>query len=170
MSILLALDQSSLITGYAIFENGNLKDWGKISISASLEVGDRLVEIRNKISELIDKNSIEEVAFEDIQLQNNVGNNVATYKVLAEVFGVITELLHEKGIKYQVVASSSWKSTLKIKGNTRAQQKKNAQEYVLQNYNIKAIQDTCDAICIGTHVIKKVRPVEIVSGGFDWSV
>jgi hypothetical protein len=60
------------------------------------------------------------------------------------------------------VLASSWKHTLGIKGANRAAQKKNAQEYVLENYNIKAIQDIVDAICIGLHHTKN-------NEGFNWA-
>jgi Holliday junction resolvasome RuvABC endonuclease subunit len=100
---------------------------------------------------------------EDIQLQNNVQNNVQTFKTLAEVFGVIYELLTEMNIKNSAVLASSWKSTLGIKGRTRPEQKKNAQEYVINTYGKKPTQDECDAICIGCHRIFSK------SEDFDWS-
>ena len=96
-------------------------------------------------------------------------NNVQTFKVLSEVFGVIQELITELGIKYTVVPSATWKSTLNIKGRTRPEQKRNAQAYVLETYNVKAIQDVCDAICIGTHVLKRPGVGTISTDGYDWS-
>ena len=62
---------------------------------------------------------------------------------------------------HTAVPSTSWKSTLGIKGKDRPEQKRNAQAYVLQTYNLKPTQDECDAICIGTHYMK--------SKDFDWS-
>jgi hypothetical protein len=59
------------------------------------------------------------VGFEDIQLQTGLAGNVQTFKVLAEVYGVIHQLLDEKKIPYQVVPSVTWKSTLGIKGKNR---------------------------------------------------
>lgn len=56
-------------------------------------------------------------------------------------------------MKHSSVFSASWKSTLGIKGRTRPEQKKNAQQYVEKNYNIKTSQDAVDAICIGLHHI-----------------
>ena len=53
-------------------------------------------------------------------------NNVQTFKVLAEVFGVIYELVISLGLPYQVVFSGTWKSTCVIKGKARDEQKKNA--------------------------------------------
>ena len=150
---ILALDQASITTGFAIFENGKLVDYGKFTFEDS-DVAVRLVKIRNKVIDLIDKNNIDKVVFEEIQLQNNVVNNVKTFKVLAEVYGVILELIQEKNLAYDTVLAGTWKSFLKIKGSQRAEQKKNAQNYVKDTYNIKATQDTCDAICIGTYITK----------------
>ena len=154
MSRLLALDQASKVTGWAIFEDGELKSYGKISLDDP-NTDIRLVQLRQSIQTLVADYNIDEVIFEDIQQQNNVANNVQTFKVLAEVYGVVSELLQETQIPHSTVLASSWKSTLGIKGRTRAEQKKNAQLYVEQNYGIHVIQDIADAVCIGTHHIKK---------------
>lgn len=154
MSCLLALDQASKVTGWAIFEDGELKSYGKISLDDP-NTDIRLVQLRQGIQTLVADYNIDEVIFEDIQQQNNVANNVQTFKVLAEVYGVVSELLQELQIPHSTVLAASWKSTLGIKGRTRAEQKKNAQLYVEQNYGIHVIQDIADAVCIGTHHIKK---------------
>lgn len=151
---LLALDQASKCTGWAIFEDGELKSYGKISLDDP-NTDIRLVQLRQSIQTLVADYNIDEVIFEDIQQQNNVANNVQTFKVLAEVYGVVSELLQELQIPHSTVLAASWKSTLGIKGRTRAEQKKNAQIYVEQNYGIHVIQDIADAVCIGTHHIKK---------------
>lgn len=154
MSRLLALDQASKVTGWTIFEDGELKSYGKISLDDP-NTDIRLVQLRQGIQTLVADYNIDEVIFEDIQQQNNVANNVQTFKVLAEVYGVVSELLQEIQIPHSTVLAASWKSTLGIKGRTRAEQKKNAQLYVEQNYGIHVIQDIADAVCIGTHHIKK---------------
>ena len=168
MSNLLAIDQASVTSGYAIFKDGKLVDYGKFTFNDDV-IAERLVKIRTKVLELIAEYNIDEVAFEDIQMQGNVANNVQTFKVLSEVFGVISETLQEKKMKYTVVMSGTWKSTLGIKGRTRPEQKRNAQEYVLNKYGVKAIQDVCDAICIGAHVLKRPGVGTTVSDGFDWA-
>ena len=154
MSRLLALDQAPKVTGWAIFEDGELKSYGKISLDDP-NTDIRLVELRQNIQTLVTDYNIDEVIFEDIQQQNNVANNVQTFKVLAEVYGVVSELLQELQIPHSTVLAASWKSTLSIKGRSRAEQKKNAQFYVEQNYSVHVIQDIADAICIGTHHIKQ---------------
>lgn len=154
MSKILALDQSSHITGYAVFNDGKLEAYGKFNITDS-DLGERLYKIRNKVKELVKEYCVDEVVFEDIQLQENVRNNVQTFKALAEVIGVIYELMVEMNIPCTAVLASSWKSTLGIRGSARPEQKRNAQKYVNTTFNIQATQDECDAICIGSHYIKK---------------
>lgn len=164
MSRLLALDQASRVSGWAFFNEGHLEAYGKITADQN-DIGDRLYYIKNEVGKLIQKYNINEVAFEDIQLQGNVTNNVQTFKVLAEVFGVIYEYVTELGISNSATLASVWKSALNIKGKTRPEQKRNAQQYVLETYNVKATQDECDAICIGTYIINAKAKENI----HDWS-
>lgn len=163
MSILLALDQASKTTGWAIYTDGKLTAWDKFTVEDE-DFGKRLLKIRNQVIKLIQQYEVTEVAIEDIQLQNSIGNNVVTYRALAEVRGVLEELFTEMKIPYQIVFSGTWKSALGIKGAKSAEQKRAAQEYVLTTHGIKAIQDTCDAICIGDYVTKKPK-----EKGFDWA-
>lgn len=158
---ILALDQASRTSGYSIFCDDKLIDSGTFTFTSD-DMAKRLVGIRNKVNELIDKYCIEKLILEDIQLQNNVGSNVATYKALAEVIGVITELAAERKLPYELVYSSTWKSELKIKGRTRPEQKRNAQIYVFENFGINVSQDESDAICIGSYYTQKNK------SAFSW--
>lgn len=150
---ILAFDQSSNITGYSFFDNEELKYYGKFSIDGTAD-GAKLGKIRNKVAAIIDEYQPDHIIFEDIQMQNNVGNNVQTFKVLSMVLGVLTQLAAERGIPYSLALASSWKSALGIKGANRAAQKKAAQDWVISTYEIKPTQDECDAICIGAAHIK----------------
>ena len=151
---ILALDQASRTSGYAVFCDDQLIDSGKFTFEDA-DIAKRLVKIRNKVEELINEFCIEKIILEDIQCQGNVVNNLETFKILAEVIGVLTELAAEKNLPYELVYSTVWKSTLQIKGRTRPEQKKNAQQYVLNTYGKKVTQDESDAICIGAHYTKK---------------
>ena len=158
----LALDQASRTSGWAVFNDGKLVTFGKFTANHS-DVGDRLHFIRSKVNLLIDEYDIDEVVFEDIQLQGNVANNVATFKALAEVFGVLYELFVALKMPRTAVLSTVWKSTLGIKGKDRPAQKKAAQAWVESTYGVKPTQDECDAICIGAHYVNNKGEV------FDWS-
>lgn len=162
---ILALDQSTRVTGWSVFADGTLQEYGKFDAeNAGADIGKRLTYIREKVTALINKYDIQKVLIEEIQLQNTVGNNVVTYKKLAYVQAVLIQMFDELKLPYEIIASSSWKSTLGIKGRARAEQKKNAQIYVNTVYGIKATQDECDSICIGTHYSKKPS-----DEGFDWA-
>ena len=151
---LLALDQASNITGWAIFENSKLVSYGMIDASNQNDIGKRLYKIRQSVEKLILDNNIDKVILEDIYLDKIQINNVSTFKILAEVFGVLYELCIDLNKPVEAVLAGTWKSTLGIKGKTRAEQKKNAQQYIKNKYNLTVVQDTVDAICIGEHYIQ----------------
>lgn len=161
MSNILALDQASRVTGYSVFKNGNFYKYGKI-VANSSDIGDRLKHIRDSVQDLIEQYEINEIVLEDIQLQENVGNNVSTFKTLAEVLGVIIELLTELNIPYTAVLAGTWRKGLGIAGNQRPVQKKNAQKYVKEKYAINVSEDEADAICIGCYKTNQTN-------SFDWS-
>ena len=152
---ILALDQASRITGWAIFIDGELEEYGKIDVSNQPDLGNRLWALRSLVKGLIEEFNIDKVILEDIYMDGQKINNIQTFKILAEVFGVLYELCVELKLPVEAVLAGTWKSSLEIKGKTRAEQKHNAQQYVMNTYKIKPTQDECDAICIGTHIVKQ---------------
>lgn len=156
MTNILALDQSTKITGWSIFdkETKNLINYGFFTESNS-DLGIRLTNIKEKVLNLIEKFNITEVFLEDIQLQANVTNNVKTFKSLAMVIGVLSQTLSEKNIPYTLVPSATWKSYCQIKGATRPTQKSNAIKHIKEKYNKDVSSDEADAICIGEYAINK---------------
>ena len=160
---ILALDQASYTTGWSVFENGQLKQFGKFTLDED-NLGNRLNHFKNHIQKLISDYEINKVYFEDIQLQQGVSNNVRTYKVLAEIIGVLELLLTELNIPYEIVIASVWKSMVGVKGSNRAAQKKAAQTLVTEKFGVKATQDESDAICIGLYSIEKEK-----NSDFNWS-
>ena len=151
---ILALDQASVTTGWSVWEEGKLIQHGKFTVG-NVEMGPRLAAIRNHVKKIITDYKIDKVIFEDIQLQTKTVNNVHTYRVLAEVVGMLEVFLTDINIPYEIMSSNTWKSALSIKGAARAEQKRNAQAWVTATYSIKPTQDECDAICIGAAYFKK---------------
>ena len=161
--VILALDQSTAKTGYAVFVNETLDSYGCHDPSG--DYLERIIKLKHwflqKVRDLNDlyPNTKFKVAIEEIQLQKIPGasetENVVTFKKLAYVQGMLVLLCVEHNIDYEIVPSSTWKSICGIKGKNRTEQKKAAQQYVLEQYNLKVIQDTCDAICIGLALCKK---------------
>ena len=154
---ILALDQASKVSGWAIFDTDHLEQYGEIDVSKYYDLGERLHIIRQEVEHLIDDEHIDIVILEDIYMDGQRVNNVQTFKALAEVFGVLYELCIDMEKPVEAVLAGTWRSTLGIKGRTRAEQKHNAQQWVMNNYNIKVSQDKCDAICIGAHKIRQLE-------------
>jgi hypothetical protein len=88
---------------------------------------------------------------------------IKTFKILAEVLGVIYELLTEMKIKNAAVAPIVWKATFKIAGKGRSQEKKMAKAHIQSTFGLACTEDEADAACIGLHYLKKQ------TAEFDWS-
>lgn len=164
MSNLLALDQSSHTTGYTILKDGKIVKVSHFDINNE-DLGDRLAILRNTVENLIIQNEIDEVVFEDIQLQDVNGNKetgIKTFKILAEVFGVIHELVTEMNIPYSTVLPIKWKAHFKIAGKGRSQEKKLAQAHVLKTYGLTCTEDEADSLCIAMYHNDQTNV-------FDWS-
>ena len=123
------------------------------------------MKIREKVQSLVKEHNIDYVVFEDIQLQQSVGNNVKIFKVLAQVFGIINELLEEINIPNHSILSVQWKSAAGVKGRARKEQKANSIKLASETYNIKPTEDEADAIWIGASYWLYTNKEE----GFDWS-
>ena len=156
--ILIAFDQALNTTGYSIFKDGSLVGFDKFTTS-DVSTAEKLKEFMSFLDKLLESKKPNKVAFEEIQLQQIPGStahgNVETFKKLAYVQAILMETLAEKGIAFEIVSSNTWKSTCGVKGRARAEQKRNAQKFVETEYGVKAIQDICDSICIGKHVLEK---------------
>lgn len=154
---LLALDQSSRITGYAIFKDDMLIKVGKFTLD-DINFSTRLSKFEQKINTLIEEYNIDKVVFEEIQLQQNVD----TFKKLAMVYGIMLYTVEENKLPYEIISSNTWKSKCHIKKSTREPEKKQAQKFVQDKYGIKVTQDEADAICLGWTAVS-------TTPDFDWS-
>ena len=67
MKILLALDQASKTSGWAVYKDNKLFKFGKFTFEDD-DIGTRLMNIRNKVTSLIQEYEVTEAAIEDIQL------------------------------------------------------------------------------------------------------
>ena len=164
MSNLLALDQATHTTGFTILKDGKIFKVSHFDCVSS-DLGERLEQLRNNIIQLIKIYNIDEIVFEDIQLQDINGNRetgIKTFKMLAEAFGVVHELVSEKNIQYAIVQPIKWKAYFKIAGKGRAQEKKMTQSYVLNKYNIQCTEDEADSLCIALYHYN-------TSNSFDWT-
>ena len=155
---LLAIDQAKT-TGYALFENGILVDYGAIEIGRKNDIYENiLLSARIKLNELLHRMNADMVVMEDIQQQNQ---NVSTYKKLAMLMGVLLCLFQENRIMYDVVPPTRWKSFCKIKGRKRQEQKDNTVLFVKELFGLTDItEDMADAISLGWFGINNLKGEE----------
>lgn len=147
----LALDQALNTSGWALFENTKLLQYGTFKTKATDPIEKRLGSIWEELDNLIEQYSFDYLFFEDIQRQQNV----ETFKKLAYTQAAILLWCYWKeNIKYSVLSPSHWRSLLKDKykmnfGKSRAEQKNAAQQLVSEVCGVRATEDESDAICIG---------------------
>ena len=149
---LLALDQSSKVSGYAIFNNGKLEYEGWFSVGSTLPIEQRLNKFIAELNELYNQHEFDRVIFEDIQLQ---AGNVKTFKTLSYIQAAIIIWCYNNDIKYFISAPSHWRSVIKDVcgvsfGRKRVEQKQAAMDFVKKKFKLSnPTEDTCDAVCIG---------------------
>lgn len=155
----LALDQSINTTGWAIYDNDNLIDFGHFTVSATKPIEERLVLIMRELSKIVENHEVNFVFFEDIQNQQNL----ETYKKLAYVQAIIMFWCYSYELKFSILSSAHWRGILKEKykinfGKVRNEQKKTALSFVLENFKKEVTEDEADAICLGlAGIIEKKR-------------
>ncbi len=154
--IYLALDQALQTTGWAIFNDKQLIQYGHFTIPANKPIEQRLNLFTKELMKLEEKYNFKDVFFEDIQYQNNA----ETHKKLAFIQATIMIWCYNTEHKFTILAPSHWRSVLKSKynisfGRARAEQKKKSKELIKEIYQIEVSEDEADAICLGTAGIQE---------------
>ena len=158
----LALDQATYTTGYAIFDDEKLVYYNSYTVEG--DQIERIIKIRDWFISLIDAWDPDRVAFEGIVLNTANGtNNVTTFETLAFLLGVLVVTAVEKERKYLICTNSTWRNYCQIKGRTRSDRKRSTQLKVKEWYNIDASEDCADAICIGRYASHEVTPPKIIT-------
>ena len=162
----LALDQATHLTGYAVFDNKQLITSGVFQTELSDNIA-RANAVKNWLISMVESRKPDIIGFEDIQLQQFNGKNigVTTYKILAELLGILTETCFEYDWPYVVCAPATWRAYNGVKGRTRSDKKKSMQKLIKEWFDITVTDDESDAIGIGKYIAeKRVTQTEV----FDW--
>lgn len=165
---ILAFDQATITSGWSVFDDDKLINYGKWTSDGSKST-ERIASTKFWIASMIEKWKPDEVIFEDIQLQKfktnngNEGDAVLTFKKLAHLQGVLKNYCYEKGQPYQIVSPATWRSYSEIKGKARVDMKKNAQLKIKKLYDISITQDEADAILIGRWAANQHKKTKIIT-------
>lgn len=163
---ILSLDVSTKSSGWAYFENGELKDHGCIT-SSSTDVIKRIYIMRDGISAILDKYKVSKVVVEEVRPEGGYGvGNTHTHKMLMWLQAAIAFMMHDlfPHIDLEYIYPSSWRATLGIKngrGIKRTSLKQADIDFVKEKYDINVNDDEADAICIGLAQYVKADSNEI---------
>lgn len=146
---ILSLDQSSTKTGWAIFENGKLLDYGLIRTMSNDSASVRRIKLKNEVKQIVEKYNINEVILEGVYYSKLHGFSM--YSTLSMVLGSLIDLCTELKIPYRVITNTTWKTIISDLGKTRSIQKPRIVEWVLDTYKVEVKSDIADAIAIGTY-------------------
>ena len=161
----LALDQASHTTGYAIFDNGNLVKYGTFHTELDDEIA-RCSLIKSWLLSMINNWKPDYIGLEGIQYQDEGSGRkmgVTVFQTLARLQGILMETCYTSKIQYTVCPTNTWRHACGVKGTARADRKRSMQLLVKEWYDISVSDDESDAIGIGhylTKIINKNTSVE----------
>lgn len=169
----LALDQSSHKTGYAVYDGDELIAYG-VYESTKLEPLDRIKALCEWLDSMIANWQPDEVGFEEPQY--NPGDSATkdevrahdTFKLLAQIMGALIITSIRAKCKVSTVLIPTWRHHCGVKGRYRADQKRSAQMLVKQWHDILVSDDESDAICMGKYFADQHSKSKMIIGDDSW--
>ena len=145
----LSFDQSTRVSGWAYFEDGEYVCSGVVDMSKSnLETSERSFEMARRLWKILKEYKPDYLIIEDTQQQNNV----KTVITLSRLQGMIIGYAEAHKIKVHILLPSQWRAALsysqgpKVK---RAELKQQSADYVKKEYGFVKTEDENEAICEG---------------------
>ena len=148
----LAIDQSTTKSGYSIFVDGKLDTYGLIVANGDSEK--RVFRTVEVFKHLIQETQPDAIALENVQYQSNPKVLI----LLSKLLGILEFIALDNEIETYIVMPKVWKSTCKIKGRKRKEQKENTVNFIKKEYGIDVSEDIADSISINYHLNKKEVP------------
>lgn len=163
----LALDAATKISGFSVYDDEKLVGYGVFKVKQTADPTARINELKNLVIAAIEEWEPDFIGMENIQLQKKRAYGgygeevfgVETFKILANLQGVLCDVFFEKGIPYQLVFSTSWRTYCGLwEGERdRERQKLQAQRKVKMWYGIDCTDDEADAICLGKYCVRPTK-------------
>lgn len=152
---ILALDQATHITGYALFDNEKLVTYGTFKTTTTDEIA-RDKQIAEWLVSAIHNWKPDYIGLEGIQLQQNLYGGetvgVTTFETLARLQGILMLTCYQNKIEYKICPSTIWRKFCGVKGKHRTDKKRSAQNIIKKEYDVTVSNDEADAILIGKYV------------------
>lgn len=144
----LALDQSTRITGFSVFDDGKYVKSGVIDLHKIKDTDERSKQMGLEMCKLIEECKPDEVVIEEVAMQTNVD----TLKKLARIQGMAIGFATAHNIPTHILGPTQWRSTLKFTQGPkikREQLKQQSRDFVknVLGLNIES-EDENEATCI----------------------
>ena len=150
MEKFIAIDPSTTSTGYSVFVDGALFNYGVLNFAKIKDSEKRMNEMGNAILHLLSKEKPDA-----IYIEKPDGHNQNIAEMLGEMIGCVRAYTISKKIYFEKIKPTQWRSWLNLGTGKRDELKQKVLDYVEQTYDIKCeVNDISDAIGIGTAVIK----------------
>lgn len=151
--MILALDQSTNATGFAVFNKEGKYIYSGVYKTKSVNIDGKILELTDYIHYLIDRFNISHVIMEDVQQQSNA----KTFKHLSMILGACVKQCLLCDVTHTIVTPTTWRAYLGIKTRPRPDAKAGAKLYALMQYGVDCKKDDeSDAICIGSWYVANI--------------
>lgn len=145
---ILCFDQATKISGYSLWDDGELIDHGVIDIKAGRteSSNSRIRRMGCELTHLISEKNPDVVVMEQTQYQQNA----VGFRVLCQMQGYMMSELDRMKLEFCFVEPASWRKWCGVTGRKREEQKQSAMRIAKEKYGIENVtEDEADAIGIG---------------------
>lgn len=154
----LALDQATHNTGWAIFDDKQLVQCG-VAKTKGMEEIDRLKEIRDWFVSMINQWKPDYIGIEGIQYQANQNSSVTTFQVLARLQGVLMITAKDFEMPLKICPTNTWRAHCGVKGRARTDKKNSMKKLIKDWFDMNVSDDIADAIGIGKYMSETIAPM-----------
>lgn len=158
--IILSIDASTKSSGWAVFDDNKLIEYGCFTASSS-DLVKRIHKIVDLFDELLNKYKVEKIILEEVRPDDEAGQkNVQTHRALMWLQGTLGIMIHDKHNNIPIVYyyPSEWRSACGIatgRGRVRESLKVKDIDFVKKEFGIDVNDDIADAIGLGYAFNKK---------------
>ena len=144
----MSFDQSTRVSGWSLFENGEYVCSGTIDMNKSkLDTDKRSFEMARRLWKILKEHKPEHLILENVQQQSGV----STVIILARLQGMIIGYAEAHKIKTHILLPTQWRASLNYRQGPkvkRTELKQQSIDYVKEKYGLKLSEDECESLCI----------------------
>lgn len=156
---ILGLDMSTQKTGYAIFCDNELVNYGCFTILSTKEKDwrKRITYMASELSKLMRENHIDKVYIEDVP---PIVNNSQTVKTLGALQGIVLGVMGVYGVEVEFIPVETWKNKLNINLT-------HSKEYNQAKKELKGNRKGLDRLKGRTKAYEKKMSIDLVNLKYD---